>query len=246
MNEMIAVRHLTKRFGPVTAVDDVSFAVSRGEVLGFLGPNGAGKSTTMKMITGFLAPSFGRLRSLEYPLFLGHFRQFRHRRTRRQPLGKLRRRVARVPVAAHRQQAAHLVFSPMLLHGAVLLAKMISPLIATAVHRNHRDRRRIDRARSDLSPWQIQFLEPLDGRLTLRHTLVAHLTNDAQMRFTKRRVGQLTHRLFGHRVAAQVAARPNHLLQKPRRHRAPRRQPQTTGQREKKTGDNAGKSNSAG
>ncbi len=59
MNEMIAVRHLTRRFGPVTAVDDVSFAVSRGEVLGFLGPNGAGKSTTMKMITGFLAPSEG-------------------------------------------------------------------------------------------------------------------------------------------------------------------------------------------
>src|SRR5579864_6400748 len=59
MDEMIAVRHLTKRFGPVTAVDDVSFTVARGEVLGFLGPNGAGKSTTMKMITGFLAPSDG-------------------------------------------------------------------------------------------------------------------------------------------------------------------------------------------
>ena len=59
MDEMIAVRHLTKRFGPVTAVDDVSFTVSRGEVLGFLGPNGAGKSTTMKMITGFLAPTSG-------------------------------------------------------------------------------------------------------------------------------------------------------------------------------------------
>ena len=59
MDEMIAVRHLTRRFGPITAVDDVSFTVSRGEVLGFLGPNGAGKSTTMKMITGFLAPSSG-------------------------------------------------------------------------------------------------------------------------------------------------------------------------------------------
>src|SRR5713226_9837189 len=59
MDEMISVRHLTKRFGPVTAVDDVSFRVARGEVLGFLGPNGAGKSTTMKMITGFLAPSTG-------------------------------------------------------------------------------------------------------------------------------------------------------------------------------------------
>ena len=59
MDEMIAVRRLTKRFGPVTAVNDVSFSVARGEVLGFLGPNGAGKSTTMKMITGFLAPTSG-------------------------------------------------------------------------------------------------------------------------------------------------------------------------------------------
>jgi ABC-2 type transport system ATP-binding protein len=59
MDAMIEVRRLTRRFGPVTAVDDVSFAVRRGEVLGFLGPNGAGKSTTMKVITGFLAPSSG-------------------------------------------------------------------------------------------------------------------------------------------------------------------------------------------
>jgi ABC-2 type transport system ATP-binding protein len=59
MREMIEVHHLTKLFGPVAAVDDVSFTVQRGEVLGFLGPNGAGKSTTMKMITGFLAPSGG-------------------------------------------------------------------------------------------------------------------------------------------------------------------------------------------
>src|SRR5215469_14608467 len=58
-DEMISVRHLTKHFGPILAVDDVSLAVRRGEVLGFLGPNGAGKSTTMKMITGFLAPSAG-------------------------------------------------------------------------------------------------------------------------------------------------------------------------------------------
>jgi ABC-2 type transport system ATP-binding protein len=56
---MIEVQHLAKHFGPIVAVDDVSFTVRRGEVLGFLGPNGAGKSTTMKMITGFLAPSSG-------------------------------------------------------------------------------------------------------------------------------------------------------------------------------------------
>jgi ABC-2 type transport system ATP-binding protein len=56
---MLEVRHLVKFFGPLAAVDDVSFAVAPGEVLGFLGPNGAGKSTTMKMITGFVPPSAG-------------------------------------------------------------------------------------------------------------------------------------------------------------------------------------------
>src|SRR5271169_1050006 len=59
MDVMIEARGLSRRFGPIVAVDDASFAVGRGEVLGFLGPNGAGKSTTMKMITGFLAPTSG-------------------------------------------------------------------------------------------------------------------------------------------------------------------------------------------
>jgi len=56
---MLEIRNLVKHFGPLVAVDDVSFTVPQGEVLGFLGPNGAGKSTTMKMITGFLAPTAG-------------------------------------------------------------------------------------------------------------------------------------------------------------------------------------------
>lgn len=56
---MLEIRNLHKNFGPLVAVDDVSFTVARGEVLGFLGPNGAGKSTTMKMATGFLAPDRG-------------------------------------------------------------------------------------------------------------------------------------------------------------------------------------------
>ncbi len=59
---MIEVSHLTKRYGPLAAVDDVTFNVAPGEVLGFLGPNGAGKSTTMKMIAGFLAPTEGSVR----------------------------------------------------------------------------------------------------------------------------------------------------------------------------------------
>ncbi len=56
---MIEIRNLTRKFDQVVAVDDLSFEVREGEVLGFLGPNGAGKSTTMKVITGFLAPSGG-------------------------------------------------------------------------------------------------------------------------------------------------------------------------------------------
>jgi ABC-2 type transport system ATP-binding protein len=58
---MITVRNLKKSFGPITAVNGVSFNLEVGEVLGFLGPNGAGKSTTMRMITGFIPPSEGEV-----------------------------------------------------------------------------------------------------------------------------------------------------------------------------------------
>ena len=58
---MIKIENLVKAFGAKRAVDGVSFAVERGEVLGFLGPNGAGKSTTMRMITGFIPPTSGRV-----------------------------------------------------------------------------------------------------------------------------------------------------------------------------------------
>ncbi len=59
---MIEIEGLTKRFGPFAAVAGIDLKVGKGEVLGFLGPNGAGKSTTMKMVTGFLAPTAGRVR----------------------------------------------------------------------------------------------------------------------------------------------------------------------------------------
>jgi gliding motility-associated transport system ATP-binding protein len=57
---VIEVQHLTKRYGRVTAVDDVSFRVKRGEILGFLGPNGAGKTTTMRILTGFMPATEGK------------------------------------------------------------------------------------------------------------------------------------------------------------------------------------------
>jgi ABC-2 type transport system ATP-binding protein len=58
---MIQVKKLSKEFGPIKAVDDVSFSVEKGEVLGFLGPNGAGKSTTIRMIAGYITPSDGEI-----------------------------------------------------------------------------------------------------------------------------------------------------------------------------------------
>ena len=58
---MIEVANLTKRYGTVTAVDDVSFTVKTGEILGFLGPNGAGKTTTMKILTCFMPASDGKV-----------------------------------------------------------------------------------------------------------------------------------------------------------------------------------------
>ena len=57
---MITVEHLTKFYGPSPAVNDISFEVPKGEILGFLGPNGAGKTTTMRILTGFMPPTSGR------------------------------------------------------------------------------------------------------------------------------------------------------------------------------------------
>jgi ABC-2 type transport system ATP-binding protein len=65
---MVEIKNLRKQFGSLTAVDDISFQVNQGEVLGFLGPNGAGKSTTMKMITGFLTPTAGSITVNDYDI----------------------------------------------------------------------------------------------------------------------------------------------------------------------------------
>src|SRR5918996_259930 len=66
---MIEVQSLTKRYGPVTAVSDVTFRVEAGEILGFLGPNGAGKTTTMRIITGYMPASEGRVVVAGYDVF---------------------------------------------------------------------------------------------------------------------------------------------------------------------------------
>ena len=66
---MIEVQNLTKRYGPVTAIRDVSFAVAPGEIVGFLGPNGAGKSTTMRILACFIPASDGSARVAGYDVF---------------------------------------------------------------------------------------------------------------------------------------------------------------------------------
>ena len=66
---MIEVQHLTKRYGPFTAVDDVSFRVEKGEILGFLGPNGAGKTTTMRVLTGYMPATEGTATVAGYDVF---------------------------------------------------------------------------------------------------------------------------------------------------------------------------------
>ena len=66
---MIQVEHLTKHYGPVTAIEDVSFSVEPGQIVGFLGPNGAGKSTTMKILSCFMPASGGTARVAGYDVF---------------------------------------------------------------------------------------------------------------------------------------------------------------------------------
>jgi ABC-2 type transport system ATP-binding protein len=66
---VIEVQNLTKHYGPVTAVDDVSFRVERGEILGFLGPNGAGKTTTMRILTGYMPATAGKAVVAGYDIF---------------------------------------------------------------------------------------------------------------------------------------------------------------------------------
>lgn len=66
---MIEALGLSKRYGDMVAVDDVSFSIGRGEVVGFLGPNGAGKTTTMRMLTGFLPPTDGTAEIAGHDIF---------------------------------------------------------------------------------------------------------------------------------------------------------------------------------
>ena len=75
---MIEVQNLTKAYGPVTAVDRVSFTVNKGEILGFLGPNGAGKTTTMRILTGYMPATSGTARVAGFDVFQDSIEVRRH------------------------------------------------------------------------------------------------------------------------------------------------------------------------
>ncbi|MEZ5293066.1 MAG: ABC transporter ATP-binding protein [Vicinamibacterales bacterium] len=75
---MIEVQHLSKRYGPFTAVDDVSFSVGAGEILGFLGPNGAGKTTTMRIITGYMPATQGTVTVAGHDVFASPIEAKKH------------------------------------------------------------------------------------------------------------------------------------------------------------------------
>ena len=78
MQPMIQVENLTKRYAGVPALNGVSFAVNRGEIVGFLGPNGAGKSTTMRILTGFIPASTGRVQVAGFDVFENSLEVRRH------------------------------------------------------------------------------------------------------------------------------------------------------------------------
>ncbi|GJL62173.1 MAG: ABC transporter ATP-binding protein [Nitrospirales bacterium] len=63
---MIEVQHVTKRYGPLTAIQDISFSVAKGEIVAFLGPNGAGKTTTMRILTGYMPATDGAVRVADF------------------------------------------------------------------------------------------------------------------------------------------------------------------------------------
>jgi ABC-2 type transport system ATP-binding protein len=66
---MISVSHLTKQYASQTAVNDISFEVPEGEIVGFLGPNGAGKTTTMRILSGYMPPTSGSARVAGFDVF---------------------------------------------------------------------------------------------------------------------------------------------------------------------------------
>ena len=116
---MITVENLTKRYGGFTAVDDISFEVRPGSVVGFLGPNGAGKSTAMRMMTGLTPPTSGRATILGQPYrdLLAKYNEATEAKTREKLLGDIQRHLAENAVNAYLFQLPQFAVSKKNLKG---------------------------------------------------------------------------------------------------------------------------------
>ena len=196
---MIQVQNLTKRYARHTAVDDISFTVKRGEIVGFLGPNGAGKTTTLRMLTGYLPPTSGSAQ-------IAGFDIFRQSIEARQKIGympenvplyddmrvreylKFRAQIKGLKGSECRQRLAHVIESCGL---TPVRSKMIKTLskgyrqrvgLADALVHNP-ELLILDEPTNGLDPNQIRHIRGLIRRLAESHTVLisTHILHEVEM-----------------------------------------------------------------
>ena len=156
VSKLLEISGLTKRFGPITAVDDLSMSVDRGEVVGFLGPNGSGKTTTMRMVTGYLPPTAGEIRVADHDVV-------------RHPI-EIKRRIGYLPEGA----PAYGDMSPRSLFGFIADVRAI----AGAAKRTAVDR---SIALLELEPVAHQMIETLSKGFKRRVGLGAAILHDPEL-----------------------------------------------------------------
>lgn len=196
---MIKVSNLTKRFSGYTAVDDISFEVERGEIIGFLGPNGAGKTTTMRMLTGFYHPTRGRVeiggydvisnplearRQIGYmpescPLYtemrVNEYLKFRAN-IKEVPRREMKTRLGTVKEQCGLSDVGHRIIG-QLSKGYRQRVGLADSLL------NEPDLLILDEPTAGLDPNQIREVRELIGRLAERHTLLlsTHILPEVEM-----------------------------------------------------------------
>jgi ABC-2 type transport system ATP-binding protein len=196
---MIKVTNLTKRFSGYTAVDDISFEVESGEIIGFLGPNGAGKTTTMRMLTGFLHPTCGKIEIAGYDVSTNPLEARRHigympescplyTEMRVDEYLKFRAHLKEVPRRDLRNRLATVKEQCGLSHVGRRIIGQLSKGYRQRVGLadsllNEPDLLILDEPTAGLDPNQIREVRDLIGRLAERHTLLlsTHILPEVEM-----------------------------------------------------------------
>jgi ABC-2 type transport system ATP-binding protein len=196
---MIKVQNLTKNFSGYTAVDDISFEVERGEIIGFLGPNGAGKTTTMRMLTGFLHPTRGSVHIAGCDVMVNPLEARRHigympescplyTEMRVDEYLKFRAQIKEVP----RRQIKGRIGVVKDQCGLSLVGRRIIGQLSKGYRQrvgladsllNEPDLLILDEPTAGLDPNQIREVRELIGRLAERHTLLlsTHILPEVEM-----------------------------------------------------------------